>query len=87
MQEWEKLAYYIADNDSILSTNKATLKYTSDSIRNWLAAKENHRINVKNHIPLYIRYFTCEGKDGKLKFYDDIYGDDRLLIEKYLAKK
>jgi len=87
VQEWEKLAYYIADNDSILSTNKATLKYTSDSIRNWLAAKENHRINVKNHIPLYIRYFTCEGKDGKLKFYDDIYGDDRLLIEKYLAKK
>ncbi len=86
VQEWEKLAYYIASNDSILSKRKDSLKYTSDSIRNWIAHKERHQIDVKNHIALYIRYFSCEGKNGEVKFYEDIYGEDRQLMEKYFAK-
>jgi L,D-transpeptidase YcbB len=87
VQEWEKLAYYIAANDSILSKRKDSLKYTADSIKNWVANKENHRIDVKNHIKLFIRYFSCEGKNGVIKFYEDIYGEDKLLMEKYFAKK
>lgn len=87
VQEWEKLAYYIADNDSILSKRKDSLRYTTDSIKSWIAKKQNHRIDVKNHIPLYIRYFTCEGKNGVVKFYDDVYGEDKVLMEKYFAKK
>jgi murein L,D-transpeptidase YcbB/YkuD len=87
VQEWEKLAYYIADNDSIMNKRNDTLKYTADSIKNWIANKERHRIDVKNHIPLYIRYFSCEGKNGEVKFYEDIYGEDRQLMEKYFAKK
>ncbi|MEO7308483.1 MAG: L,D-transpeptidase family protein [Ferruginibacter sp.] len=87
VQEWEKLAYYIAGNDSTLSTRKDSLKYTADSIKNWIANKERHRVDVKNHIPLYIRYFSCEGKNGTIKFYDDVYGEDKLLMEKYFAKK
>ena len=87
VQEWEKLAYYIATNDSILSKSRDSLKYTADSIKNWIAQKERHHIDVKNHIPLYIRYFSCEGKNGEVKFYEDIYGEDRHLMEKYFAKK
>lgn len=87
VQEWERLAYYIADNDSTLSKRKDSLKYTSDSIKTWIAQKERHRIDVINHIPLYIRYFSCEGENGVVKFYDDIYGEDKLLMEKYFAKK
>jgi len=87
VQEWEKLAFYIAGNDSIANVKKDSLRYTSDSIRNWIARKERHRIDVKNHIPLFIRYFTCEGKDGRVKFYEDVYGEDRQLMEKYFAKK
>lgn len=87
VQEWTKLAYYIANNDSALSVKKDSLKYTADSIKSWIASKERHRIDVKNHMPLFIRYFTCEGKDGQIKFYNDIYGEDMLLIEKYFAKK
>ncbi|MEO6252525.1 MAG: L,D-transpeptidase family protein [Ferruginibacter sp.] len=87
VQEWEKLAYYIAGNDSTLSTKRDSLKYTADSIRNWIANKERHRVDVKNHIPLYIRYFSCEGKNGTIKFYDDVYGEDKVLMEKYFAKK
>jgi len=87
VQEWEKLAFYIARNDSIKSKRPDSLKYTTDSIRNWIAAKERHRIDVKEHIPLFIRYFTCEGRNGKLLFYEDIYNEDKGLREKYFAKK
>lgn len=88
VQEWQKLAYYIAGNDStIVTEKKEAVKYTTDSIKNWIANKERRRIDVKNHIPLFIRYFSCEGKDGRVKFYDDIYGEDKLLMEKYFAKK
>ncbi len=87
VQEWARLAYYIAENDSAMTGKRDSLKYTADSIKNWIASKERHRIDIKNHIPLFIRYFTCEGKNGQIKFYNDIYGEDMLLIEKYFAKK
>ncbi len=87
VQEWEKLAFFIARNDSSSSVRKDSLKYTADSIRNWIAHKQRHRIDVQQHIPLYIRYFSCEGKDGKIIFYDDIYGEDKILREKYFANK
>ncbi|MFZ1783666.1 MAG: L,D-transpeptidase family protein [Ferruginibacter sp.] len=87
VQEWEKLAYYIANNDSALSNRKDSLRYTADSIKNWIAKKERRRIDVKNHIQLFIRYFSCDGMNGVVKFYDDIYGEDKQLMEKYFAKK
>lgn len=49
--------------------------------------KEKHTIPVKQRLPVYIRYFTCEGKDGKILFYDDIYGEDKDLQEKFFAGK
>ena len=87
VQEWQALAFYIARNDSANAGLRDTLRYNSDSIRNWVAHKERHRIDVKNQIPLFIRYFSCEGKDGKIIFYDDIYGEDKIMREKYFANK
>jgi L,D-transpeptidase YcbB len=87
VQEWEKLAYYIARNDSMQIKNTDSLKYNTDSLKNWIANKERHRVDVKNKVPIFIRYFSCEGKDGKIKFYDDIYGEDKILREKYFANK
>ena len=87
VQEWEKLAFYIARNDSMFSQRPDALHYNTDSIKNWIANKERHRIDVRIHIPLYIRYFTCEGKKGKIHFYDDFYNEDKILEEKYFADK
>ncbi len=87
VQDWEKLAFFIARNDSMNISSSDTLKYNTDSIKNWIANKEKHRIDVRNKIPIFIRYFSCEGKDGKIKFYDDIYGEDKVLREKYFANK
>jgi L,D-transpeptidase YcbB len=85
VQEWEKLAFYIARTDSVMANPGDSLRYTTDSIKNWIAAKSNRRMEVKNKIALFIRYFSCEGKNGKVKFYDDIYGEDKAMREKYFA--
>lgn len=77
VQEWEKLAMFVLGND----------KRMGDTLRSWLKNKQKHNIGVRNKIPVFIRYLTCEGKDGNIVFYDDVYGDDQYLKEKYFARK
>ncbi len=87
VQKWQELAYYIATNDSLNNTNDQKLSYNIDSINTWLANKVKKRMYVKNKLPLYIVYFTCDAKKGKLAFYDDIYNEDKMLAQKYFANK
>ncbi len=87
VQQWDQLAYYIARNDSMNIKITDTLKYNTDSIKSWIANKEHRRIDVTSKLSLFIRYFSCEGKDGKIKFYDDIYGEDKAMREKYFADR
>ena len=87
VQEWQKLAVFIAENDSINLKPGDQLLYNTDSIFTWIAAKKHQRINVKNELRLFITYYSCEAKDGKIKFYEDIYGDDKELREKYFNDK
>lgn len=88
VQEWEKMTFYLLRNDSINAKMKNTNNYTpTDSVMKWLAIKEKHSIPVRNRIPLFIRYFTCEGKNGKIFFYEDIYDEDKILKEQYFHGK
>ncbi len=90
VQSWDKLAYYILANDSISAVKADSIKpkfMPSDSLKVWLGRKEKHTLPVKNRIPLFMRYITCEGKNGKVIFYDDIYGEDKLLRARYFAGK
>ncbi len=87
VQDWEKLAYNIIRFDNKKYTEEKKVSPTEDSVKSWLSRKEKHSIGVKNRLPVYIRYFTCEEKGGKIVFYDDMYGEDRLLREKYFASK
>ncbi|MEO6313984.1 MAG: L,D-transpeptidase family protein [Chitinophagaceae bacterium] len=86
VQQWNKLARFIISNDSV---NAAPGAYTfkTDSLKAWLNRKEKHTIAVRTKLPVYIRYFGCAGVDGKVKFYDDIYNEDKMLVEKYFATK
>jgi len=79
VKEWPKLANFLIRNDSV--------RYRPDSLKAWFARQEKHVVSGFSRLPLYIRYFTCEGKDGRVKFYDDIYEEDRYLREKYFADK
>ena len=87
VQEWEQLAFYLLRNDSAMAAPGDTLRYNADSIRNWIAAKKHRRIDVKDEVTLFIYYLSCEGKNGRMKFYDDIYGEDKALREKYFADR
>lgn len=87
VQEWQKLAFYLVRNDSMLAKQPELLNYNSDSVMQWISLKEKHRIDVKNKFPLFIRYFGCELVNGKIKFYDDIYNEDKAMREKYFAGK
>ena len=73
VQSWNDLASYILKNDSIHSSNAVPV----DSLQTWLSQKKKQYIPVRKPIPLYIRYFTCDVKDDRLVFFDDIYGEDR----------
>jgi murein L,D-transpeptidase YcbB/YkuD len=84
VQEWEKLAYHILKYDN---PDEKKLLVKEDSLRSWLVRKEKHSMPVRNRLPVFIRYITCESKDEGIVFYDDIYGEDKLIRERYFAGK
>ncbi|NIG53474.1 murein L,D-transpeptidase [Chitinophaga sp. Cy-1792] len=71
VQQWDSLAQYLVRGD--------TARHTGDSINAWISRGEKKQIDLRQHVPIYLRYFTAEGKDGKLVFFDDIYGEDKVL--------
>jgi L,D-transpeptidase YcbB len=87
VQEWQKLADYLVRNDSLNLKAGDSLSISTDSIRKLMAQKINKKIVVKEKVALFIRYFGCELVDGSIKFYDDIYYDDRDMKQKYFASK
>jgi murein L,D-transpeptidase YcbB/YkuD len=88
VQKWQALAYFIATGDSIASADQGkTVSYDVDSIKTWIANKSRKRIMVKKRLPLYIEYFTCDTRNNKVVFYDDIYNEDRQLAQKYFSGK
>jgi murein L,D-transpeptidase YcbB/YkuD len=84
VQQWQDLAFWILRNDS---GNPAGASSRIDSVKTWLQNKQKRNIPLRNKVPVFIRYITCEGKDGRVVFYDDVYGDDKRLREKYFAAK
>jgi murein L,D-transpeptidase YcbB/YkuD len=88
VQEWEKMAYYIMNNQLDSTVKKKKLnEITLDSMTHWLAIKEKHSIPLRKRIPVYIRYFTCEANDGRINYFEDIYEEDKKMIELLFANK
>jgi murein L,D-transpeptidase YcbB/YkuD len=79
IKEFMKLADFLVRND--------TLRFPPDTLRSWISRKEKHVVSGFRRVPIFIRYFTCEARNGKIKFYDDIYGEDRLISELYFDNK
>ena len=87
VQEWQKMAYYIMNNENSLSTNSKVKPIPVDSLTHWLEIKEKHSIPIRSKVPVFIRYFTCEVNDGQISFFEDIYGEDKKMIELLFANK
>jgi murein L,D-transpeptidase YcbB/YkuD len=78
VQEWKDLAHFLVRND--------TIKYHTDTLASWIVRQEKHVVSGFKRVPVFIRYFSVEAKDGQVKFYDDVYGEDKILAEKYFVK-
>lgn len=87
VQEWQKVAYYILENDIEISRKNNRRYVPLDSMQHWLKIKEKHVVPVSNRIPVFIRYFTCEGQNGRIVFFEDIYNEDLELAEKLFEGK
>jgi len=70
----------------MLFTGPDSLRLSTDSVAKWIERKERHTMVIKQKMPVFIRYFSVEDVNGVIKFYDDIYGDDKRLRERYLSK-
>jgi len=75
VQQWLPLAMFLIRND--------TLRHMPDSVQMWMMRQQQKWVPLKDRVPIYIRYFTCEAdSSGKLTFYPDIYGYDSLMMQK-----
>ena len=79
VKEWEKLSNFLVRND--------TVRYKPDTLRAWIKRQEKHTVSGFQRVPVFIRYFGASAKDGHVRFYEDIYGEDKFLREKYFADK
>ncbi|HEX8315405.1 MAG TPA: L,D-transpeptidase family protein [Flavisolibacter sp.] len=84
VHKWRELAYYLLRRDSLADSTKYT---PVDSLDSWLAQKIKKTIRVRQQLPLFIRYFSAEGRDGKLLLHEDIYEEDKRIREKLFASR
>lgn len=68
MEKAEAMAHYLLTG---------SLKRESESLALFLSKKQKHVIKLPSAIPIYVRYFTAEARDGELRLYEDLYGKDR----------
>ncbi|HXB94967.1 MAG TPA: L,D-transpeptidase family protein [Puia sp.] len=79
VKEWKKLSVFLIRKD--------TMRYHPDTLNAWIQRQEKHTIYGFAKVPIFLRYYTVVGRKGKLAFYEDIYGEDRELRNRYFAKK
>lgn len=74
------LAHYLVREDDI---------YVSpEDLDQYLSLQQRLKIELRKPIPVKLQYFTCEVEKGVVRFYDDIYKKDSLMIQElYFIKK
>jgi len=88
VQDWEKMAYYIMNNENHVTVSNGKPKAIPvDSLTHWLQVKEKHSIPIRSKVPVFIRYFTCEATNGQISFFEDIYDEDKKMSELLFANK
>jgi murein L,D-transpeptidase YcbB/YkuD len=59
--------------------------YTTDTIPGMVKRKIHRELVVEKKVPIYIKYFTCAIRNGVFVIYNDVYGYDKVLQEKYFS--
>ncbi len=64
----------------------AVMGTTIEDINARIAAGQNVAAKVPVKIPVYVSYFTAwPNKDGKVEFFDDVYGRDEAMLKAFAA--
>ncbi len=71
MEQAEGLAHYL-----ITGTRGKQSKW----VARFLKEREKHTVTLSKPIPIHVRYFTAEVRDGRLQVYPDIYGLDKMPV-------
>jgi len=80
VQNWDSLYQYIILSDKRANADDiASNSVVVDSVKTWLNAKKRRTISVINELPIFIRYYTAASKNGKIEFYEDVYGEDNKI--------
>lgn len=77
VKEWQQLANFLVRD--------MQEKYPADTLQSWIRRQEKHVVSGFPRVPVFIRYFTVEGKGGKLIFFEDIYKQDKAVAGRYFA--
>jgi murein L,D-transpeptidase YcbB/YkuD len=65
------LARYLIKDDYIVSP---------EDLDQYMQLQHRLEINFPKPIPIYLDYFTCESVNGAVRYYDDIYDKDELIL-------
>jgi murein L,D-transpeptidase YcbB/YkuD len=79
VQGWKELASRLVAVDS--------LNGHPDSLSVYLKRKEQRTLTLKNTTPIFLRYFTAYAAGGKIRFLEDIYDEDKMIMEKYFSRR
>jgi L,D-transpeptidase YcbB len=66
------LARYLIREDYIVSP---------EDLDQYMQLQHRMEVVLPKPIPVYLDYFTCESENGKVQYYDDIYGKDKLVLQ------
>jgi L,D-transpeptidase YcbB len=56
-------------------------KVSAQTLDKYLGQEKRVTISLTQAVPIHIRYFTCDVRNGELQFYKDIYKKDSALIK------
>jgi murein L,D-transpeptidase YcbB/YkuD len=73
LEQFTQLADFLIRDDS--------LHYTHDSLQQYFSIQQQRKINLKNRLPIYTRYYTAHADSTGLKLYLDIYRKDEELMK------
>lgn len=86
---FDKIIIDSLKNDTITKYKyvaKDSTFFKGDSVITRLLKNKSHReLTVQKKVPIYIKYFTCAARNGNLVVYPDVYGFDKILMEKYFS--
>lgn len=77
VQHWRELAGLLLSQD--------TVGAQADSLLVHLERKQQRTLGMEVPTPIYLRYITAYVKDGRIRFYEDIYGEDLMVMERHFT--